>query len=173
MTEFNNLIMTHKNIEEDNLSRIRDILFGEDLQGIEKQLSLFKEDSSKAFENLKDGFEDRFAKLEKLLLEKGEIAEDKQEKRIEVQSIVNNDFKDDVSKINLNILKEKTRVEKALEDTEDKLANRIDKLEDSLKSMIEKIMEDNNSRFNDLNVSKINKETLAEIFSGISEQLKK
>lgn len=56
--------------ESENLSRIRDILFGEDLQGIEAKLEFFKKENSEINESLKREFEERIAKIEKTIGDK-------------------------------------------------------------------------------------------------------
>lgn len=165
--------MTQKNNESENLSRIKEILFGEDLQSIDEQFASYKIENKNAFEQLKSELENRLTRIEDLLIKKNQAVEKVQEKTQEVQKVINQDFKKDISKVSLDVIKEKVRIEKVLTKNEDDFSEKISKLEKQLKGMIEKMMEASISKFDELNTSKLNKEVLAEIFSKLSEDIKK
>lgn len=89
---------TNSRSEGENLSRIKDILFGEDLQSIEQKLNIVKDENSSAFEKLKTELENRFKKIELLLQEKfGEI-DNVQEKSIEIQKNIDELIKNKINK---------------------------------------------------------------------------
>jgi len=165
--------MTQKNNESENLSRIKEILFGDDLQSIDEQFASYKEANNKAFEQLKGEIENRFSRIEELLITKNEIVEKVQEETQEVQKTINKDFKKDITKVSLDVIKEKARIEKVLINNEDNFSEKISKLENQLKGMIEKTLEASISKFDELNTNKLNKEVLAEVLSKLSEDIKK
>ncbi|MAE07152.1 MAG: hypothetical protein CL661_00140 [Bacteroidetes bacterium] len=97
--------MAHKNSESEveNLSRIKDILFGEDLQSIEQKLDIVKRENSSAFEKLKKELETRFKKFELLLQQKTSEVVKALEKSIDDQNNVNDELKKEIVKINLEV----------------------------------------------------------------------
>ena len=56
--------MEQKNNENENLSRIKDILIGEEIQDRIKQFETFKEESNKSFNELKLFIEDKLNAIE-------------------------------------------------------------------------------------------------------------
>jgi len=66
--------MAHSNpgSEGENLSRIKDILFGEDLQSIEQKLDVVKDKNSTELEKLREELNTRLKELELLISEKVE-----------------------------------------------------------------------------------------------------
>ena len=90
--------MAHKNSESEveNLSRIKDILFGEDLQSIEQKLDIVKRENSSAFEKLKKELETRFKKFELLLQQKTSEVVKALEKSIDDQNNVNDELKKEI-----------------------------------------------------------------------------
>lgn len=169
----NLLTMTQKTTESENLSRIKDILFGEDLQSIDKQFDTFKVDNKEAFNQLKNEIEERFKKIENLLVAKNTKVEKVQEESVELQKNINTDFKEEITKVSLDVIKEKARIEKVINEREDNFSEKITLLEKQLKSMIEKVLIETISKYDDLNNNKVNKSILADLFSGLSEELKK
>ena len=157
--------------EGENLSRIKDILFGEDLQSIEQKLGDFKDESSSAFEKLKAELESRFRKIEILLAEKSKETEKTQEKTLKIQSDVSNELKKEIVAISLKINNEKVNIEKTINSNIEEVNNKITHLENILAQAIDKLKEDYDTRLNDLSNSKINKSTLADILAELAEKL--
>jgi len=157
--------------EGENLSRIKDILFGEDLQSIEQKLGDFKDESSSAFEKLKAELESRFRKIEILLAEKSKETEKTQEKTLKIQSDVSNELKKEIVAISLKINNEKVNIEKTINSNIEQVNDKITHLENTLAQAIDKLKEDYDTRLNDLSNSKINKSTLADILAELAEKL--
>ena len=165
--------MAEKNNESENLSRIKDILFGEDLQSIDEQFKAFKDERSTAFEQLKQQLDERFKKIEDLLSRKSSEVEKVQEESIEVQKTINQDFKKEMSKVTLDVLKEKVRIEKIINNNDDVFSEKITLMRKELESMIEKAIKDTNVKHNELKDNKIDKNTIADLFLVLSKELKK
>jgi len=74
--------MAHSNpgSEGENLSRIKDILFGEDLQSIEQKLDVVKDKNSTELEKLREELNTRLKELELLISEKSKEVDISQEK---------------------------------------------------------------------------------------------
>jgi len=106
--------MSTKNNEGENLSRIRDILFGEELETIDKQFADFKIASQTAFDELKKEHEDRLNILEEKLKAKSKDLDVKQKEHENVQTEIKEDLRKEIQMINLEVIKEKTRVEKTI-----------------------------------------------------------
>ncbi len=167
--------MAHKNTESEgeNLSRIKDILFGEDLQSIEQKLDIVKGENSSAFDQLKSELENRFKKIELLMKEKSKEVDKAQEKIISVQKNVNEGLKQEIEKINIEVNNGKINLENTTKDNIEQFTNTISKLETTINQTIDKLKNDHESRVNDLNKNKINKDTLADILVELAKKLKK
>jgi len=167
------MVHTTSSSEGENLSRIKDILFGDDLQSIEQKLGNFKDENSSAFEELKAELESRFKKIELLLAEKSKEAEKTQEKTLEIQNDVSNELKKEIVDINLEIKNEKIIIEKSINSNIEQINDKITRIEDSLTQVIDKLKEDYSTKLNNLNNSKISKSTLADILTELADKLNK
>lgn len=164
---------TKSSPEGENLSRIKDILFGEDLQGIDQKFDVFKKENSSAFEKLKRDLETRFRKIDQLLGEKDKEAHIVQEKNVEVQETTNANLKKEISNIKLEIKNEKINIENAISNNLQELTEKISNLEKTISELINNLKEEHELKINDLNNNKIDKILLADLFTGLAENLKK
>ncbi len=164
---------TNSSSEGENLSRIKDILFGEDLQTIEQKLDIVKKENSVAFEKLKTELENRFKKFELLLQEKTKEVLTVQEKSIDIQKNVNDELKQEIVNITVGVKNDKDKTESALSDNIEQFNNTISKLEDTINQSIDKLKTEYETSVNELTKNKINKTTLADILFELAEKLKK
>jgi len=58
--------MAERGNETENLSRIKEILFGEDLSSIEERFEKFKKENTEAFQEIKNDFAAKIEEFEKL-----------------------------------------------------------------------------------------------------------
>jgi len=165
--------MSTKNNEGENLSRIRDILFGEELETIDKQFADFKIASQTAFDELKKEHEDRLNILEEKLKAKSKDLDVKQKEHENVQTEIKEDLRKEIQMINLEVIKEKTRVEKTIIQNDETLKNKIEQIEADTKKILEEFEWKVNKRIDEFENKMINKELLAKVFNTFSEELKK
>ncbi len=167
--------MAHTNSasEGENLSRIKDILFGEDLQTIEQKLDIAKEENSVAFEKLKTELEDRFKKFELLLMEKTKEIVNVHEKNINTQKAFNDEIKQEIVNINLEVKNDKSNIENTISNNIEQFTDNISKLENAINQSIDKLKLEHETIVDELNKNKINKSTLADILNELAEKLKK
>jgi len=159
--------------EGENLSRIKDILFGEDLQSIEQKLGNVKDENFSAFEKLKLELDNRFKKIEFLIEKKLNEVDNTQEKTIESQKNINNELKKEIVIINLEAKNEKVKFEKTITESIKQATDKITSLENTLTEVIDKLKKDYEIRLNELNKNKISKSALADILTKLAEKLNK
>jgi len=164
--------MEQKNNENENLSRIKDILIGEEIQDRIKQFETFKEESNKSFNELKLFIEDKLNAIEEKLNAKGTEIDDIEEKQIEVEKKINNDIKNTISLVNTELLKEISIVENTINNKQEHFQEKIKDLENQLIKLLKQNNDDTASKYQELNDTKLNKETFADILSELSDKLK-
>lgn len=165
--------MTQKTNESENLSRIKDILFGEDFQGLEKQFILLKEESKKSYDELNLIFEKRFESLEQKLIEKiNEITIIHNDINKE-QQILKDEIKTDITKVNDEQLKESDKIEKIIIQKQQDFNEQISIFENKINENIAKILKETSLKYEKLNTTKINREVFADMLTELSEKLKK
>mgnify|MGYP002628792006 CR=1 FL=1 len=159
--------------EGDNLSRIKDILFGEDLQSIENKLDTVKDASSSAYEKLKAELDDRFKKMDMLLQEKLKEVEKVHSDSKENQSNINDELKQTIANINTEISNEKNYLENRVNESVEQTAKSLSTLEEAINNTIDKVKQYNEMQVNDLRKNNINKDVLADILTELAEKLRK
>ncbi len=167
------IIMAKKNTEGENLSRIKEILFGEDLTSIEDRFEAFRKESSESLRKLEVGFAKKLSDLEKLINSEKEKVTEKYDENKEVQQTINKVVKSDLSKIASRLEEEKTKIKQLLIQTEEKTVAQSRKLEDNVLSSIENLKNKLNEKLENLNNSKASNDVIADIFQGIAEKLRK
>ena len=148
--------------EGENLSRIRDILFGEDLQSIEQKLDTSKEESSASVEKLKIEIEKRLNEIEQIQQNRLKEVDANQEKSLEFQ-------KDSLNEIKQEIVNLRTSITDIIEQFDNKIAN----LENNINQSVNLLKEEYTLKINDLNKNKLDKITLADMLVELAENLKK
>lgn len=148
--------------ESENLSRIRDILFGEDLQGIEQKLNVAKDENSSVVEKLKEEIEIRFKKIELLQQERFKEVDKKYVESDKVHKTSTDELKLEIAKLNKEI-------NSSIEQFEIKFSS----FEKSINNTIIKFKEDYDLKFNELENNKLDKVAMADILSELAEKLKK
>jgi len=148
--------------ESENLSRIRDILFGDELQSIEQKLGSTKEENSASVEKLKIDFEDRLKEIEQIQLNRFKEVDTNHEKSIKLQN-------DSLNEIKQEIVNLKSSIDKSLEQFDDKITN----LENTINQTINQLKEEYLTRVKDLDKNKLNKTTIADMLVELAENLKK
>jgi len=153
---------TNNASESENLSRIRDILFGEDLQSIEQKLDATKEESSDIVKNLKAELEIRIKKFEQLQNDKfEEISKDRAKTDDDWKKAIK-ELKNEVSKIENIVNNSVAQFDVKLTNLEEKLISSIDKLKEENQTMHSKLFE-----------TKLDKTALADMLAELSEKLRK
>jgi len=153
---------TNNASESENLSRIRDILFGEDLQSIEQKLDATKEESSDIVRNLKAELEIRIKKFEQLQNDKFEqISKDRAK--------TDDDWKKAIKELKNEVSKIENIVNNSVAQFDVKLTN----LEGKLISSIDKLKEENQTIHSKLFETKLDKTALANMLAELSEKLRK
>ena len=151
----------HKS-ESENLSRIRDILFGEDLQSIEQKLDTTKGENLALVEKLKAEIENRFKEIEQLQQQKFVDIDTIQKKGAEVQNNSLADIKQEIVNLKSSII---SNIEQ--------FDNKITNLENTINKTINQLKEDYTIKINDLNKNKLDKNTLADMLVELAENIKK
>ncbi len=158
--------------ESENLSRIRDILFGEDLQSIEQKLAFFKKENSEINSVLKNEIEDRFGKLEKSIEDKLGLANNIQKECTESQNKINSDTKKEIVDLSSKIKTEKEKIETNLNQETKKIIEKISELEKTINDAIKNFKDDQNVILEDLDKSKVSKESISKMLIELAEKLK-
>ena len=148
--------------EGENLSRIRDILFGEDLQSIEQKLDTSKEESSASVEKLKIEIEKRLNEIEQIQQNRLKEVDANQEKSLEFQ-------KDSLNEIKQEIVNLKSSIKDSIEQFDNKIAN----FENNINQSVNLLKEEYTLKIDDLNKNKLDKNTLADMLVELAENLKK
>jgi dsDNA-specific endonuclease/ATPase MutS2 len=148
--------------EVENLSRIRDILFGDELQSIEQKLGAAKDNNINVVEKLKYEIENRLKDIELLQQEKLNEAGRVQESNFKIQSELLDELKQEIADLNGTINSNK-------EQFDVKLAN----LENTANQTINQLKEDYELIINNLKSSKVDKNSLADMLNDLAENLKK
>jgi len=150
----------HKS-ESENLSRIRDILFGEDLQSIEQKLDTTKDENLALVEKLKIDIENRLKNVEQLQQQKFNDVDAIQKKSIELQN-------DSLADIKQEIVNLKSSIISNIEQFDNKITN----LENTINKTINQLKEDYTIKITDLNKNKLDKNTLADMLAELAENIK-
>ncbi len=153
---------TTQGSESENLSRIRDILFGEDLQSIEQKLDTTKGENLASVEKLKAEIEIRLKEIEQLQQQKFNDADAIQEKSIEFQN-------DSIAEIKQEIVNLKSSIISNIEQFDNKLTN----LENTINKTTNQLEEELTEKINDPNKNKLEKNTLADMLVELAENIKK
>ena len=161
-----------KNNESENLSRIRDILFGEDLQSIEHKLSIFREESDKLLDELKNDFEQKISYLEKVIIAKEKELNTENEKVKEENRKLVLEAKNDISEISKELKSEKAEFQKSLEEKSVQIEKTVVEIEKTLLGSIEKLREDFESKSKSIEENMVTRKTISELFANLSEKLK-
>ena len=164
---------SNKGTESENLSRIKDILFGEDLQSIEQKFELFKSENSLVQDKIKNEIVDRLAKIELSIETKSKEVDKIQEKNIEIQKDINSEFKEEIVKITIDVKNEKEKLEDNLKEKIDELSHKISSLKDSLNIALEELNKNHTDKLNELNSNKVSKVDIADMFIELADKLKK
>ncbi len=153
---------TDKISEVENLSRIRDILFGEDLQSIEQKIGVAKDENSFAFKNLKKELNNSIKEIGILQKDKFKELDGNLKSYNETQKSIIVEIKRDIIKIE-NTFNEKIK----------NISDKISNAESSFNEIIKQIKEEHNNYVNMLSDSKIDKKVLAEILIEAASKLNK
>ncbi|NOY50476.1 MAG: hypothetical protein GXO88_07945 [Chlorobi bacterium] len=165
--------MAKKNTEGENLSRIKEILFGEDLSSIEERFERFKTENLNEIQKLEQIIKSRFDDIEKQIAQGRKSVEKAHENAADIHKIISKEVKNDISKVELDIIKEKTRVDTLVKKMEDKTSENIKKFSDDVLKSVEDIKKSIEVKLNDIYENKADNELIANIFQDISEKLRK
>ncbi len=159
--------------ESENLSRIKDILFGEDLQSIEQKLAFFKKENSEINSELKTEIENRFSSLEKSINDKLHLANNFNQECLESQNKTNGETKKEISDLNGKIQVEKEKMEANLSQQNEKILLKITELEKSLSEVIKGLKNEQNVKLEELRINKLSKENVSKLLIEMAEKLSK
>jgi len=148
--------------EGENLSRIRDILFGDDLQSIEQKLDTAKDENLATVDELKIEFEKRLKEIEQIQQNRLKEVDANQEKSLEFQ-------KDSLNEIKQEIVNLRTSITDSIEQFDNKIAN----LENNINQSVNLLKEEYTLKINDLNKNKLDKNLFADMLVELAENLKK
>jgi SMC interacting uncharacterized protein involved in chromosome segregation len=148
--------------EGENLSRIRDILFGEDLQSIEQKLDTAKDENSASLEELKTEIEKRLEEIDQLQEKKFNEIVSTQEKNIENQKGSLNEIKQEITSL-------KELINNSLEQFNNKASN----LENTINQSINQLKEEYKLKIEELDNNKLDKNTIADMLIELAENIKK
>ncbi|PLX02036.1 MAG: hypothetical protein C0595_12715 [Marinilabiliales bacterium] len=169
---FNEIIMAEKGNETENLSRIKEILFGEDLSSIEERFDNFKNENIAAFQEIKSDFEKKMVEFEKLLSQKQKQTETTVKETQEIQETFKDTVEKNISNVNLEIVKEKTKIQETIQKIEDKNTEKLENLISDINKSIAELRDLLNSKFEEINDKKIDSKDLADLFQSIADKLK-
>jgi len=158
--------------EGENLSRIRDILFGEDLQSIESKLAITKKEYSEISDGLKKEFEERLNVIEKALEEKKLHSDQSLKKHIEDQSDTNKNIQQEIQTVDTYL---KAEIEKLSGDLKDKtmeIHQKITNLEESLIETINNLKNDQEAKSEKIIANNVSKASMAELLIELAEKIK-
>ena len=161
-----------KGSESENLSRIKDILFGEDLQSIEQKFESFKSENSLVQDKIKNEIVERLEKIELAIEAKSDEVDKIQEKSIEVQKDINNEFKEEIVKITIDVKNEKEKFENNLNEKVNELSDKISSLKDSLNLALEEFNKNHTDKLNELKSNKVSKNDIADLFIELADKIK-
>jgi len=153
---------TTQGSEGENLSRIRDILFGEDLQSIEQKLDTAKDENSATVDELKIEIEKRLKEIELLQEKRFKEADSTQEKNSENQKGSLNEVKQEIASL-------KESISNSLEQFDTKISN----LENTINQTINQFKEEYKLKIEKLDSNKLDKATLSDMLVELAENLKK
>lgn len=165
--------MSTKGSESENLSRIKEILFGEDLQSIEQKLSIFKKENAEINNQLKTEIEEILNKIEFKINDIAQKAEQTTVIQAESQKDIKTELKQEITNINIEVKKEKQVFENNLNQKTDEIMQRIALLEENLNKSVENIHNKIDSKVTLLEDAKINNDDLVNLFLEMADRLKK
>lgn len=158
--------------ESENLSRIRDILFGEEIQSIEQQIAFFKKENTEKIEHLKKEMVDRLGGIEKSINENRSFSDEIQRKFSVNLVDFRKEIKLEVENLNLEHNREKEKMEISFNEKTDEILQKIKNLEKSFSQNIDALKEDHKAKSDRLNKEKISKDTIANLLTELVEKLK-
>lgn len=164
--------MVEKGSETENLSRIKEILFGEDLTSIEERLENFKKENAAAFQDIKDDFKNKMDEFEKLLSEKQKQTETTVKKTQELQHTFKDKIEENITNVNLEIVKEKTKIQETIQKIEEKNNEKVENLIKDINNSIAELKDLLTNKFDELNDKKIDSKTIADLFQTMADKLK-
>ncbi len=161
-----------KTNESENLSRIRDILFGEDLQGIEQKLSEFRTSNEKILNEVSADFKSHLKELERQVkeLSNKQIVESK--KQEEGKKNINDQVEKKIETVNNQIKEEKKSFETELNKKISEIKKEMIDFQDSISERLDKLNSENQAKFKTLEETIISKGTLSSLLSELSDKLK-
>ena len=159
--------------EGDNLSRIKDILFGDDLQSIEEKLGTTKDESFSAIDKLRHEMDSRLTKIEDAENKQLKMVKSDFEKITDSQKAVINNLKDEVASLNKKVSALVSEYESLLNARIVDVIAKIDKSELILKQSISKIEDNNNQKYDKIVDAALTKENFSEILKNIASNIQK
>lgn len=164
--------MAEKGNETENLSRIKEILFGEDLTSIDERLENFKKENAVAFQDIKDYFTKQAEGLEKLINENQKHFETNVLKTEKLQDNFKEKVEQDIANMHLEINKEKTEVQKMIQNLEIQNKEKFEGLIKNINNSVTELKDLLNSKFDELNDKKTDSAVIAELFQTMADKLK-
>lgn len=164
--------MAEKGNETENLSRIKEILFGEDLTSIDERLENFKKENAVAFQDIKDYFNKQAEGLEKLINENQKHFETNVLKTEKLQDNFKEKVEQDIANMHLEINKEKTEVQKMIQNLEIQNKEKFEGLIKNINNSVTELKDLLNSKFDELNDKKTDSAVIAELFQTMADKLK-
>lgn len=163
--------MADKSNETENLSRIKEILFGEDLSSIEERFEQFKLENKSSFQKIQSEFKVKFDALDKILKEHAQYSENQDKTNESSIKKLTEKIDKDVANLNLEIDKEKARFEHALKEVQENTSQQFLQLKDELKKSLDEIRSLMDEKINTLNSQKSDSKVIADLLRSMADKL--
>lgn len=164
--------MAEKGNETENLSRIKEILFGEDLSSIEERFEEFKKENVEAFHKIKNDFAAKMEEFEKLVNEKQKHVETAAKTSQDFQKTFSEKVEKNITNVNLEFVKEKTKIHQTIQKFEDNNDEKIESLRNDINKSISELKDIINVKFEELSETKIGRKDVADLFQTMADKLK-
>ncbi|PLX11157.1 MAG: hypothetical protein C0598_08805 [Marinilabiliales bacterium] len=163
--------MSDKSNETENLSRIKEILFGEDLSSIEERFEKFKLENKASFENIQDEFKQKLLEIEKVLSEQKQNSDSQFKTNDSVLKKLSDKVEKDISDLNLDIIKEKANIQQTLKKIEENNALQLNHFKDEINKSLDDIKKMMDEKLEDLNSRKADSKIIADLFHSMADKL--
>ena len=166
-------IMSGTNTEGENLSRIREILFGEDLSSMESKFQLLRDESEKKFEELRKHVQENFDSLSKAINKEKETFEEKHEEKFVEQNNVNENLKQEIVNVNEVVISETKKLEKLMDEKQKHDEQNFTAFENKVMKMLDKINTDLGEAVSEMKNNKADNDAIADMFQEMANKFRK
>lgn len=158
-------------LETNNLGRIREILFGEELESVKNYLDSLKSETENVRKELMSDMNIRYKELKQQIDRYSDKAEKLNQQTADLKISAKADLKEEVHIFTTEIENNKNKFETDITQKLESINSMVDKLEHKFTDSIKQIEEKYIARIDDIEKSKVDKKTLSDFLSQLQEKL--